>query len=100
MKLDNKNKEIDFDLFFSELLIYSAEYATKWNYIVYYENYIIAKVNEFIDTTWNLGMKFINMYESFKLSTLLTYNRYRDCRGRDRIIVGSTTNCALSAYHH
>jgi hypothetical protein len=27
--VSNKNKEIDFDLFFSELLIYSAEYATK-----------------------------------------------------------------------
>ena len=42
MKLENKNKEIDFDLF-SELLIYSAEYATKWNYIAYFENYIICK---------------------------------------------------------
>jgi hypothetical protein len=27
-------------------------------------------------------------------------NRCRGCRGRDRMVVGSTTTCAISAYHH
>ena len=24
----------------------------------------------------------------------------RGCRGRDRIVIGFTTTCAISAYHH
>jgi hypothetical protein len=26
--------------------------------------------------------------------------KYRGCRGRDRIVAGFTTDCAISAYHH
>ena len=31
---------------------------------------------------------------------LLTSNRWRGCRGRDHMVVGFTTTCAISAYHH
>jgi hypothetical protein len=34
-----------------------------------------------------------------KKKTLNTSN-IRDCRGHDRIVVGFTTTCAISAYHH
>jgi len=28
------------------------------------------------------------------------YNGFRVCHGRDRIVVGFSTTCAISAYHH
>jgi len=27
-------------------------------------------------------------------------NKYRGCRGHDRMVFGSTTTCAISAYYH
>jgi hypothetical protein len=26
--------------------------------------------------------------------------KWKDCRGRDRMVVGFTTTCLISAYHH
>jgi hypothetical protein len=34
-----------------------------------------------------------------KKKTLNTSN-IKDCRGHDRMVVGFTTTCAISAYHH
>ena len=30
----------------------------------------------------------------------VTYLPLRGCRGRDRMVVGFTTTCAISAHHH
>jgi len=30
----------------------------------------------------------------------MTFNQNWDRRGRDRMVVGFITNCAISAYHH
>ena len=46
---------------------------------------------------------FINCYQFVYLATTIFVRSYygmRGCHGHDRMAVGFTTTCAISAYHH
>jgi hypothetical protein len=49
-----------------------------------------------------IGCKYIEDCHYFQFLNRRHYFQFlnRGCRGRDRIVVGFTTICAISAYHH
>jgi hypothetical protein len=56
-----------------------------------HNSHIVVLFNDFCIFVKNLSFQY------FKKSETL---QYRGCRGRDRMVVGFTTTCAISTYHH
>jgi hypothetical protein len=51
--------------------------------------------NKFLQLTSPSPYKYINNINQMTANVM-----YRGRRGRDRMVVGFTTTCAISAYHH
>jgi hypothetical protein len=51
------------------------------------------------DSNQSLKQQFIGRHMLFHLKTLSGLGPNRVCRGRDRMVVGFITTCAISAYH-
>ena len=60
--------------------------------IFYQILYILMWTNIMCDRQLFLNDKNITIYKN--------QNKYRDCHGRERMVVRFTTTCAISAYHH